>query len=241
MLEVERFQVVPEAPYRIVPKTLPIVHLIDFVTHRDKDMANHLIEQATREYSDPYERWEAVRRSRADIVTGSSIVEKNSGLTLRHTGWEGFYVGRGMSSEEIVMDQAQIGARVVKTMETMYPDSYQRIKRIFETKRGYSLEDLKEIEIWFKVIKSRFDARELPSEGEIFRRQTTELVQKMPPIVLERDVNGITQFIPVPARGELFGGQTIVNMSPKELAGYRFMENVGIVGQPPIRAMLKAA
>ncbi len=230
----------PEASYIIVPKNLPISRLLDSVTRRDPDFQRQLMAKATREYSDPHKRWEAVRHDRASLVTGRTITEENTGSVLFYTGWEGYFVGSGMSPEDIVNAQASIGTKVSNSMEIMYPVSYSTIKHIFDTGRDYSMEALREIEIYFKSIKARFGALNLPPEAEFFRRQTSEIVKRMPPIEMQKGQDSVMQLLPLPnGNGERAVPSTSVRLSLRELRGYRFMEKVGIVGQPLIRAMLE--
>jgi hypothetical protein len=238
--EVQQIEITSSPLYRIVSKKLPIAHLVDYVTKGDEGLAQNLITLATEKYSGPHKRWEAVRHDRASMVTGSFITDENTGLVLSHTGWEGYFVGSGLTPEEIVRAQALIGTRLVSSMELMYPHSYSVIKRIFETGTGYSMDALRKIEIDFKAIKARFDGRDYSQEAKIFRKQTSEIVQKMPPIQMQREYDGITQFVPLPNGDRTATIQpTSLKLTYKERQGYKFMEKVGIVGQPLIRAMLE--
>ncbi len=242
--EYQRVEVVQNPLYRTVTETLPIAHLLSSVTKGDEKQAQNLIGHASQTYSDPYERWEAVRYNRANLITGSFIVDENTGLTIPHTGWEGYFVGSGMTPEEIVRVLASIGAKTARSMEIMYPRTYSMVKHVLDTGRGYSMEALREIEICFKSIKARFDGREYPPEAEVFRRQTSELVQKLPPVQMLKGADGITQILPIPNGNDYAQTAAIstsLRLPYKESEGIGFMAKFPIVGQPLIRTMLEVS
>lgn len=226
--------------YRMVSKQLPVAHLIDALTARDPSLAqDELLNQAMQRFSDPHKRWEAVRHGRARLVTGL-IFDESSNAIIPHTGWEGNYVGSGLSPQDIIKEQASLGLSIMSSMERNSPIAFSSVRRIVEKGQGFSLASLREMEIYFKLIKARFDAINPSSEAVSFRAQTASIVMVMPSIELKREEGFIAQTLPLPAEdGQTSSDLTHVVLSWRERAGYHFMARVGIVGNPIIRAILE--
>ena len=233
-----RFESASTPSYTLFTKRLDILSVFDRITRRDPILAAQLLTDSVLKYGTPHMRWETVRHSRGALVTGDTVKDANSGQILRHTGWEGYYVDSGMDPEDIIEEQADIGARVVNGIEAIYPQTYEAIKKLLNAGRGYSIDTLREIDICFKSIKARFEGKEYSPE---FRRQTEEIVKRMPPAVLERDSQGITHTLPIPNQTGIVIPATTVALTSRQLAGYNFMAKIGLAGQPLIRTMLEVA
>lgn len=185
---------------------------------------------ASRRYEQPYLAWEIVRRNRNPyFMTG--------------TGFEGYYIGVGHSTEAVLDSIIRINQEVLTRIMRAYRMDYGFKSRLMKTLTG-EMSDPKAIGIWSSalgamVARLRCNLRH-NAEADRFRVETYQITQSLPNIVYTENTHQILHRYSVgAAASKIKSSIDMASLHPQDQDAWLVAWSIGRFGHPLVRQYLE--
>ena len=215
-----------------------IGRLLWIVTSGDPKHALSIVEASSpqdKRAEESYLAWETVRTGDRGALVVGNIIQNGDEIKLPLSGFEGYFAGLDLDSQQIVREIALIGIRMQKAIGI---DNKFKARKNLRGER-VDLGILSELSGIFGAEIARLKVRD---NYESFRSETISGVRRVSDISYRLDFdakNNAPQFghrIVVPYTS--VSRETRVNLSPEELSGWFFAADIGKVGYPILRRSL---
>ena len=219
----------PQATQFLAPYLNPVY----WENGNSQDLVNVLV-VLSQKYDPAYRAWQIVRKVRAPEIVGNA---------LPPTGLEGLYVGLGWSSDRIAVDLSLTADRMLTSLKRLYPSAGLNFNKLTQVLQGTRQDPAAFITIMeqfgmelHRKKQELAHLREYSSKASTeyadFRYDTYQYVNKLPPVEYDQtEPNHFAQKYPLPSPAVSNG--TVNGVSEK----LRFLELVGVAGQPLLRAI----